>query len=92
MFKPVPLIRKLNNTVSGANGVAKVPDLKHIVSTTNGRDNYNQTTQSRSERHRRMFKGRDLPVARAVRDREVLKGVRLNKRFELQMKFRDQKE
>lgn len=51
------------------------------------------TEQSREERRQRMFKGRDLPVAKAVREREqkrsMLKGVRLNKRFDLQMKFRD---
>lgn len=52
----------------------------------------NDTLKDREERRQRMFKGRDLPEARAVRDRNrernVLKGVRLNKRFELQMKFR----
>lgn len=43
--------------------------------------------RARLERHQEMFKGRQVPTARTKRN-QMLKGVRLNRRFELQMQFR----
>lgn len=47
----------------------------------------NETTEAKQDRRQAMFKGR-APVAPRVKQGQMLVGVRTNRRFELQMKYR----
>lgn len=49
----------------------------------------NETTESKQDRRQAMFKGR-APVAPRVKQGQMLRGVRTNRRFELQMKYREE--
>lgn len=85
--KPKTVARRLDNTE-----VAVRP--KEVLKTRHNATNpeVRPTAQPdkakvRLERHQEMFKGRQVPTARTKRN-QMLKGVRLNRRFELQMQFR----
>lgn len=79
--------RRLDNTEIAVRS-KEVLKARHNATNPDTRPRANQDkAKSRLERHQEMFKGRQIPAARTKRN-QVLKGVRLNRRFELQMQFR----
>lgn len=84
--KPRKVVRKLN--VNGA-----VPEATIVpVLAPQRNDKPNDIVQSRLERRQNMYKSRTDPRDVRGKRNQMLRGVRLNRRFELQMQFREQRE
>lgn len=87
--KPKAVARKLDVNATVPVPAPRAPALKQRQNEQRG-----NVSKSRLERHQNMFKSRTANETRGTRDKrtQMLRGVRLNRRFELQMKFREQGE
>ncbi|XP_063704516.1 muscle M-line assembly protein unc-89-like [Culicoides brevitarsis] len=86
LVKPVNLVSKLNSTTQAAGGSTKT----HIPMPSTSQT-ATKAKSSREERHKNLYKANKLCGNGKEGGKGLLQGVRLNKRFELQMAYRNMK-